>query len=42
MQRDACGRAALGVDVNSSEDVGPVVRDPRARYDIVVLIYRSV
>ena len=40
-QRDACGRAAVGVDVNPSEDLGAVVRDPRSLFDIVILISRS-
>ena len=40
-QRDACGRAAVGVDVNSSEDLGAVVRDPRSLLDIFVLVSRS-
>ena len=40
-QRDACGRAAVGVDVNSSEDLGAVVRDLRSLFDIIVLISRS-
>ena len=40
-QRDACNGAAVGVDVNSSEDLGAVVRDPRSLLDIIVLISRS-
>jgi hypothetical protein len=39
--RDACDGAALGVDVNPSEDLGPVVRDPRSLLDIIILISRS-
>lgn len=39
--RDACGRAALGVDVNPSENMGSVVRDPRALLDITILNSRS-
>jgi hypothetical protein len=41
MQRDACDGAAVGVDVNPSEDLGAVVRDPRSLLDIIVLISRS-
>jgi hypothetical protein len=41
MQRDACDGAAVGVDVNPSEDLGAVVRDLRSLLDIVVLISRS-
>lgn len=40
-QRDACNGAAVSVDVNPSEDVGAVVRDPRSLFDIIVLISRS-
>ena len=40
-QRDACNGAAAGVDVNPSEDLGAVVRDPRALFHIIVLTSRS-
>ena len=40
-QRDARNGAAVGVDVNSSEDLGAVVRDLRSLFDIIVLISRS-
>ena len=39
--RDACNCAALGVDVNSSKDLGSVVRDPRSLSDIIILNSRS-
>jgi len=39
--RDACDGAAVGVDVNPSEDLGAVVRDPRALFHIIVLTSRS-
>ena len=40
-QRDACNGAALGVDVNPSENLGAVVRDPRSLSDIIILNSRS-
>jgi len=40
-QRDARYGAAVGVDVNPSEDLGAVVRDPRSLFDIIILISRS-
>ena len=39
--RDACDGAAVSVDVNPSEDVGSVVRDPRSLSDIIILNSRS-
>lgn len=39
--RDACNGAAVGFDVNPSEDVGSGFRDPRSLSDIIVLISRS-
>jgi len=39
--RDACNGAALGVDVNPSEDVDTNFRDPRSLSDIIILNSRS-
>ena len=39
--RDACNGAAVGVDVNPSEDVGSGFRDPRSLSDIIILNSRS-